>query len=208
MAKNEFNVMFASVINESLTAARLIPDTAKKAEVLASLANAIARTGLVTASEEVVAPAVQHMGSEDVAAMERDKAEGKVEKKAETPKKTTAKSKTEKAREGITPKPDKTVEKPKKEETTVETPKEEPKKVEEKRWTTEWTEEAIEAFSKELEEVEQKAEEYGDDLNAVIEEFSEGKYHTPDDLNPMNIRAFLFYLEDLEQSLADDENVG
>lgn len=198
MAKNEFNVMFASVINESLTAARLIPDTAKKAEVLASLANAIARTGLVTASEDVV-PAEQHMGSEDVAAMERDKAEGKVEKKAETPKKTTAKSKTEKAREGITPKPDKTVEKSKKEE---------PKKVEEKRWTTEWTEEAIEAFSKELEEVEQKAEEYGDDLNAVIEEFSEGKYHTPDDLNPMNIRAFLFYLEDLEQSLADDENVG
>lgn len=198
MAKNEFNVMFASVINESLTAARLIPDTAKKAEVLASLANAIARTGLVTASEDVV-PAEQHMGSEDVAAMERDKAEGKVEKKAETPNKTTAKSKTEKAREGITPKPDKTVEKPKKEE---------PKKVEEKRWTTEWTEEAIEAFSKELEEVEQKAEEYGDDLNAVIEEFSEGKYHTPDDLNPMNIRAFLFYLEDLEQSLADDENVG
>lgn len=206
MAKNEFNVMFASVINESLTAARLIPDSAKKAEVLASLANAIARTGLVTASEDVV-PAKQHMGSEDVAAMERDKAEGKVEKKAEAPKKA-AKSKTEKAREGITPKPDKTVEKPKKEEAAAETPKEEPKKVEEKRWTTEWTEEAIEAFSKELEEVEQKAEEYGDDLNAVIEEFSEGKYHTPDDLNPMNIRAFLFYLEDLEQSLADDENVG
>lgn len=207
MAKNEFNVMFASVINESLTAARLIPDSAKKAEVLASLANAIARTGLVTASEDVV-PAEQHMGSEDVAAMERDKAEGKVEKKAEMPKKTIAKSKTEKAREGITSKPDKTVEKPKKEETAVETSKEEPKKVEEKRWTTEWTEEAIEAFSKELEEVEQKAEEYGDDLNAVIEEFSEGKYHTPDDLNPMNIRAFLFYLEDLEQSLTDDENVG
>lgn len=206
MAKNEFNVMFASVINESLTAARLIPDSAKKAEVLANLANAIARTGLVTASEDVV-PAEQHMGSEDVAAMERDKAEGKVEKKAETPKKA-AKSKTEKAREGITPKPDKTVEKPKKEEAVAETPKEEPKKIEEKRWTTEWTEEAIEAFSKELEEVEQKAEEYGDDLNAVIEEFSEGKYHTPDDLNPMNIRAFLFYLEDLEQSLADDENVG
>lgn len=206
MAKNEFNVMFASVINESLTAARLIPDSAKKAEVLANLANAIARTGLVTASEDVV-PAEQHMGSEDVAAMERDKDEGKVEKKTETQKKA-AKSKTEKAREGITPKPDKTVEKPKKEEAVAETPKEEPKKVEEKRWTTEWTEEAIEAFSKELEEIEQKAEEYGDDLNAVIEEFSEGKYHTPDDLNPMNIRAFLFYLEDLEQSLADDENVG
>lgn len=177
---NDFNVVFTSAINEGLTAARAIADTSKKAEVFAQLAQAIAQTGLVTASE----------GTTDTAAEPEAP-------KAEAPKKSPKAD----AKKALTPKPDKTVEK-------KEEPKAEAKDAKEPEWTTEWTDEAMVAFDKELDTLAEKVEEYGEELNAVVAEFSEGKYNNPDDLNPLNIRAFLVYLSDLEKSLEEEETAG
>lgn len=201
--KNEFNVIFTTSVNEALKAAKAVPDAGKRAEVYASIALALAQTGLVTGNE--VAEPVAHtgMGSEDVASMERAKHEAKTAEAA--PKKKPSLPKTEKAdkaekadkkadaKKALKPAPDKTSDDEVKEEVKV--------------WTDEWTDEALEFFSEELATLESKMELYGDDLNDVISEWSSNKYNSPDELNPLNIRAFLTYLESLENSL-EEEAVG
>ncbi len=188
--KNEFNVIFATSVNKAMEAAKAIPDAGKRAEIYASIATAIATTGLVNGSSaETVAHTV--MGSEDVASMERAKheAEAAPKKKAEKVEKKEA-PKTD-AKKALKQKPDKTVD----DEVKEETPQ----------WTTEWTDEAMEAFAEELEILETKMELYGADLDDAVKEFSSNKYESADDLNPLNIRAFLAYLESLENSSEDEE---
>lgn len=198
---NDYNEVFMALVNDSAAAARGIPDAAKKAEILARLAQAVAATGLVNGiaetAEVTASQEPKHMGSEDKAAAARAKAEAEpsVEKKPD-------------AKEALKQKPDKTVndtvknsvKAEKKEE--VELPKL-PKKMD-KKWTTEWTDEAFDAFSDELSLLDEKISVYGEELNEAIKEFSEGKYSTPEDLNPLNIHAFMVYLEALEKSMEED----
>lgn len=192
MATNKFDEVFMTLVDEAVTAAKGIPEAAKKAEVLARLAQAVATTGLVKGDSEAKSepPAKtqkpKNMGSEDKAAMEHAKAE------AEPPA-----GKKPDAKEALKQKPDKTAGAKEK----AGLPKL-PKKMD-KKWTTEWTEEALEAFSDELDKLSEKAELYGEDLNEVVKAFSEGKYSSPEDLNPLNIHAFMVYLESLEAE--DDE---
>ncbi len=190
--KNEFNVIFTTSVNEAMKAAKAIPDAGKRAEIYANIATAIATTGLVTGSSAEEVARSTTMGSEDVASMERAKreAEAAPKKKAEKAEKK-ADAKTD-AKKALKQTPDKTVDDEVKEETS--------------QWTTEWTEEAMEAFADELNTLETKIAEYGEELDEAVKEFSSGKYESVDDLNPLNIRAFLAYLESLENS--DEEEVA
>jgi len=190
--KNEFNVIFTTSVNEAMKAAKAIPDAGKRAEIYANIATAIATTGLVTGSSAEEVTRSTTMGSEDVASMERAKreAEAAPKKKAEKAEKK-ADAKTD-AKKALKQTPDKTVD----DEVKEETPQ----------WTTEWTEEAMEAFADELNTLETKIAEYGEELDEAVKEFSSEKYKSVDDLNPLNIRAFLAYLESLESS--DEEVAG
>ena len=186
--KNEFNVIFTTSVNEAMKAAKAIPDAGKRAEIYANIATAIATTGLVTGSSAEEVAHSTTMGSEDVASMERAKreAEAAPKKKAEKAEKKAD------AKKALKQTPDKTVD----DEVKEETPQ----------WTTEWTEEAMEAFADELNTLETKIAEYGEELDEAVKEFSSEKYKSVDDLNPLNIRAFLAYLESLENS--DEEEVA
>ena len=190
--KNEFNVIFTTSVNEAMKAAKAIPDAGKRAEIYANIATAIATTGLVTGSSAEEVARSTTMGSEDVASMERAKRETEAapKKKAEKAEKK-ADAKTD-AKKALKQTPDKTVD----DEVKEETPQ----------WTTEWTEEAMEAFADELNTLETKIAEYGEELDEAVKEFSSEKYKSVDDLNPLNIRAFLAYLESLENS--DEEEVA
>ena len=190
--KNEFNVIFTTSVNEAMKAAKAIPDAGKRAEIYANIATAIATTGLVTGSSAEEVTRSTTMGSEDVASMERAKRETEAapKKKAEKAEKK-ADAKTD-AKKALKQTPDKTVD----DEVKEETPQ----------WTTEWTEEAMEAFADELNTLETKITEYGEELDEAVKEFSSEKYKSVDDLNPLNIRAFLAYLESLENS--DEEEVA
>lgn len=181
--KNEFNIIFTTAINDGLTAARGIIDTTKRAEVFAQLALAIAQTGLVTGSEEAPEQTIkQNMGSEDIASIKRHNPNAKVE---EAPAKVEKKVDAKKA---LKPVPDKT----------------KAVKAKEPAWTAEWTEEAITEFEEELTTLEALEKDLGDDLGDLISEFSSGKYKSSDDLTPLNIRAFIVYVEELEKSMAEE----
>ena len=193
--KNEFNVIFTTSINEAMKAAKAIPDAGKRAEVYANIAAAIATTGLVTGSTAEAEPrATMGMGSEDMASLERAKREAETAPKKKTEKAEKKSAPKTDAKKALKQEPDKTVD----DEVKEETPQ----------WTTEWTDEAMNAFEEELTTLESKMETYGDELNLVVQEFSSNKYKSADELNPLNIRAFLAYLEALENSEEDEEEAA
>ena len=193
--KNEFNVIFTTSVNEAMKAAKAIPDAGKRAEVYANIAAAIATTGLVTGSTAEAEPrATMGMGSEDMASLERAKREAETAPKKKTEKAEKKSAPKTDAKKALKQEPDKTVD----DEVKEETPQ----------WTTEWTDEAMNAFEEELTTLESKMETYGDELNLVVQEFSSNKYKSADELNPLNIRAFLAYLEALENSEEDEEEAA
>ena len=193
--KNEFNVIFTTSVNEAMKAAKAIPDASKRAEVYANIAAAIATTGLVTGSTAEAEPrATMGMGSEDMASLERAKREAETAPKKKTEKAEKKSAPKTDAKKALKQEPDKTVD----DEVKEETPQ----------WTTEWTDEAMNAFEEELTTLESKMETYGDELNLVVQEFSSNKYKSADELNPLNIRAFLAYLEALENSEEDEEEAA
>ena len=193
--KNEFNVIFTTSVNEAMKAAKAIPDAGKRADVYANIAAAIATTGLVTGSTAEAEPrATMGMGSEDMASLERAKREAETAPKKKTEKAEKKSAPKTDAKKALKQEPDKTVD----DEVKEETPQ----------WTTEWTDEAMNAFEEELTTLESKMETYGDELNLVVQEFSSNKYKSADELNPLNIRAFLAYLEALENSEEDEEEAA
>ena len=72
--------------------------------------------------------------------------------------------------------------------------------VEEEADSTEWTEELQEKLSAELDFIQEKVEEYGEEnINEAVVGFSSGVIKEWTDLNPLNIKAFVVYLKALEQ---------
>lgn len=65
--------------------------------------------------------------------------------------------------------------------------------------SAEWDEESEKNLSKELDYIQVKIEEYGEEsINEAVTEFSSGTIKEWSNLNPLNIRAFTAYLEALE----------
>lgn len=65
--------------------------------------------------------------------------------------------------------------------------------------TEDWTEDTMELLKAELEFVQAKQVEYGDAvLDDCVKAFSEGVHNSVSDINPMNIKGFVAYIEQCE----------
>lgn len=199
--------MFSEVINEAYKAAGGISDPCQKANALANIANALAHaingqsfvpSNMESAVSVDTVEEITNMGSEDKAKTSEIR-NSNTKKKSTTSTKTAKETKEDKvekidAKETLTPKPDKVTEDSKKEDKKpTSTTEQEPE------WTEEWTDEAFAYFDSELTTLSEKIEMYGEDeVNNIVSAFSEGKYTSADELNPLNIRGFLLYLQGLE----------
>lgn len=173
------NSAFIESINGSLKATNNIVDQFQKATAYASIANAIASTGLLKADG--------NSGVSVAEGKESLKSKAKV-KQENTPVKT---EETAPVIETPTAQAESTV-------TAIA-----PAEVVEPILDDAWTEENMLQLKDELDFVRLKNEQYGEEqINNCINSFSQGVYKTTDDINPLNIRGFVAYIQDLESQMA------
>lgn len=165
---------FRAFINEANKNLGMVTEPAKKAEICASLALAIATTGFVTEVPEEVKATVESTPVQETKPTGHEalakKSNIKVEAKPEVVK----------------------VE----EESKKETPKERDVTVDDT-WEDEYW---INHFAKECEYLQKAVEEYGEEeVNEAVKLFSQGNYQSVDDIQPFNIVAFVTYLKELTE---------
>lgn len=161
---------FRALINKANENLGMVSDPAKKAEICASLAIAIATTGLVTKIPEE-AKNISEVAQE----------EQKVTGHEALAKKSNIK---------IEAKPEvvKVKEEPKVEERDVTV---------DDTWEDEYW---INHFANECEYLQKAVEEYGEEeVNEAVKLFSQGNYQSVDDIQPFNIVAFVTYLKELTE---------
>ena len=184
-----FNKLFANVVESACKCADEISNPYEKATVYTNLAQAIAQTGNVNnvafsgsdVVEEMYEETTSNMGSED------KKPESKEDLEAAPPKKKpTAKKSAEK-----------------KEETPKQQSQEEPE------WTDEWTEEAEAHFADDWAKIDAFQDDFeltDEELNEYVCDFFKAKSgKTIDDITPQNIKAFCAFVEALIAQ-ADEED--
>ena len=165
---------FRALINKANENLGMVSDPAKKAEICASLALAIATTGLVTEIPEEAKATVESTpvqetkptGHEALAKKSTIKVEAKPEvvKVEEEPKEETTKER----------------------DVTVDDT-----------WEDEYW---INHFANECEYLQKAVEEYGEEeVNEAVKLFSQGNYQSVDDIQPFNIVAFVTYLKELTE---------
>lgn len=164
---------FRAFINEANKNLGMVTEPAKKAEICASLALAIATTGLVTEIpeeakniSEVAQKEPKVTGHEALAKKSNIKVEAKPEvvKVEEESKKETLKER----------------------DVTVDDT-----------WEDEYW---INHFANECEYLQKAVEEYGEEeVNEAVKLFSQGNYQSVDDIQPFNIVAFVTYLKELTE---------
>jgi len=163
---------FSKSITEAFSSADKIIEPKDKALAYAEIAKAIAMTGAISSNTSV--------------AGETSKNETKVSPK-ESLKEETAKveSKKETKKEAPKAKP--------------EPPKEEVPK--EPVVGEEWTEEMNEMFASQIIKFQGFLESYGEEnIMQCVDAFSEGQFSSLEDITPLNIDAFISYIEQLEAS--------
>ena len=182
--------MFIETISKALTSAEMISDAAQKSEAYASIASALARTGMVR-------------GSEDVTATVNDKEELKLENSKGKKEKKTA----EASKAVVTNKPAKIeeiTEVEQAEETTYTEIEDQdtviPDSSEEAQEGVEdlqvWTEETQMQFAAEIEYVQQATDYIGkDETEECVSLFTNGISNDIGFINPANIKGFVVYLE-------------
>ncbi len=182
--------MFIETISKALTSAEMISDAAQKSEAYASIASALARTGMVK-------------GSEDVTATVNDKEELKLENSKGKKEKKTA----EASKAVVTNKPAKIeeiTEVEQAEETTYTEIEDQdtviPDSSEEAQEGVEdlqvWTEETQMQFAAEIEYVQQATDYIGkDETEECVSLFTNGISNDIGFINPANIKGFVVYLE-------------
>ena len=182
--------MFIETISKALTSAEMISDAAQKSEAYASIASALARTGMVR-------------GSEDVTATVNDKEELKLENSKGKKEKKTA----EASKAVVTNKPAKIeeiTEVEQVEETTYTEIEDQdtiiPDSSEEAQEGVEdlqvWTEETQMQFAAEIEYVQQATDYIGkDETEECVSLFTNGISNDIGFINPANIKGFVVYLE-------------
>ncbi len=165
--------MFVNLINEGIKATKMISNPKEKAEVCAELAKAIAMSGLVHIRD-----------TEEVQSVEITDVK---ESLKSTPKEKQVELKTEKTKLKKTEI---------KEEVKEEVKEEAVKEPEVELLDDEWTEQMIELKQKELETIESITQDYGDDtINECVKNFSEGVLKSIEEITPLNINAFITYVE-------------
>lgn len=164
---------FRALINKANENLGMVSDPAKKAEICASLAIAIATTGLVTEIPEEVKNISE-------VAQEEPKVTGHEALAKRSNIKVEAKPEVVKVEE----------------ESKKETPKERDVTVDDT-WEDEYW---INHFANECEYLQNAVEEYGEEeVNEAVKLFSQGNYQSVDDIQPFNIVAFVTYLKELTE---------
>lgn len=167
---------FLKAINEGMAAARMIQDPAHKASAYAQLAHALAITGLVAN------PATDSTGSAEQAeeaAVPATPAKGKDSLKPDASK--------VKKEESVTPPAAPAAEAPEAEA------------------SEEWTEELITQKADQIEYISNLKNDYDENqLNQCVQKFSDGHLSTLDDISPLNIDAFVAFMQGLIAQLAAD----
>lgn len=161
---------FRALINKANENLGMVSDPAKKAEICATLALAVATTGLVTEVDDKAVEAVK-------AVKEETKVTG---------------------REALQ-KENKVIEEQASEETTpaIEEPAKDRDVTVDDIWDDEYW---VNHFAKECEYLQNAVEEYGEEeINEAVKLFSQGNYQTVEDIQPFNIVAFVTYLKELTE---------
>lgn len=160
--------IFVQAINGGMAAAKGIPDAEKRALAYASLAQAMALTGGITIAVD--------SDFEDGAAAAP--AKGKESLKPETAKATkpsTAKAPAPKAEAAPEPEP-----------------------VLEPELSEEWNDEMVELKADQIAYIQTLREQFEpDQLNETVSQFSEGVMKTMDEISPLNIDAFVGFVQGL-----------
>ena len=170
------NEMFVTAVSEGMKAAKTITDASNRAMAYAELAKALAmKSNNMTPSinaEDVSTPAE---GKESLKETPKAKVETKPEPAPKEEKKAPALGKP-KAQPAPEPEPE----------------PQEPELVDE------WTEEMIELKAEAIATMNQWKEEYDEEsLDQAVQMFSEGQLESLADISPLNIDAFLEFLESL-----------
>lgn len=193
--------LFIKSISEGMKAAEMIPDASNKATAFAEIAKALALTGQVRNDKGVEA---EPAGKDS---LKPETSKGGRKKKKEEPVVVEETVKEEPVVE------EPTVEEPVVEETTTEDTEvveelnqeaeQEAAETSDDIYTEEWTDESLEALSDEIGFIGYLKENYDEDaINECIAAFSEGLFNTLDDINPLNIKGFVSYMQCL---IADAE---
>lgn len=163
---------FRALINKANENLGMVSDPAKKAEICATLALAVATTGFVTeVDDKVVSEAKAVKAKTEITGREALQKENKViEEQAPTVEETAP-----------------VVEEPVKDrDVTVDDT-----------WEDEYW---VNHFAKECEYLQNAVEEYGEkEINEAVKLFSQGNYQTVEDIQPFNIVAFVTYLKELTE---------
>lgn len=172
--------LFIKSVSEGMKAAEMIPDAASKANAYAAIANALALTNLVKG----------------------DKEEGAVVADKEVLKPASAKGKNKtKAVEEVALEETAAQEEVQAEDVEVvaeleQQAEQEAEVIGQEVFTEIWTDEASIALANEIEFISNLKEAYEEEqINECISAFSEGLFNTLDDINPLNIRGFVSFME-------------
>lgn len=204
--------LFIKSITEGMKAAEMVSDASQKAQAYAALASALAETGLVRSKEEQAEPTgkealkpeatkgkakkktVKEVETE-VAPVEQEEVAHEVVEET-TPVEEPVQEEEEVVAEAITPEETQAV------ETAEVEAIEEASEVE---LTEEWTDASLEALADEIQFIAYLKEAYDEEqINECIASFSEGLFNTLDDINPLNIKGFVAFMQCLIAQ-ADEE---
>jgi hypothetical protein len=167
---NTIKELFVKAINNGFKSTEMIAEAKDKAMAYAAIATAIAQSGLIASNESAG--------------------------EAEAPVKTPAAS-TPTGKDAIKTGADKGSKAAPKAPATPVAPVE-PAVPAEIEIVEEWTDEMIELKGSQVEKLNALKEEYGDDvINQGVEMFSENIYHSIDEITPLNIDAFLDFVENM-----------
>lgn len=161
---------FRALINKANENLGMVSDPAKKAEICATLALAVATTGLVTEVDDKAVEAVK-----------------------------TVKEETKVTGREALQKENKVIEEQAPEETApvAEEPAKDRDVTVDDTWDDEYW---VNHFAKECEYLQNAVEEYGEEeINEAVKLFSQGNYQTVEDIQPFNIVAFVTYLKELTE---------
>lgn len=174
--------MFSNCVQDGIKAAKSIAEPNQKAMAYAEIAKALAMTGLVGGTN------IESISEESEPETGADK--GKESLKAPVPKTKKKEDKKEDKKE--TAKKEKAVVESKEEATPSEP-----------ELSEEWTDEMVELKSEQIAKMNQFKEEFGEEpVEQCVSMFSEGQYESLADITPLNIDAFVAFME----SLAEQDN--
>lgn len=196
--------LFIKSITEGMKAADMIPDASAKATAYANLAQALALTGQVKNDKGVEADSKEALKPETSKGGRK-----KTAKKEVAPVVEDVEEVTEEEQDQIEATADEAelANGQEEDQQVVEELAQEAEtqgeQIENQEFTEEWTDSSLEALSDEIAFIGMLKEQYDEDaINECVASFSEGLFNSLDDINPLNIKGFVAFMQCL---IADAE---